>query len=148
MWELSIGKLYKWWRKWSGVKYKIERKRLGKREAVYDTCDAQASGLHGQAQSPEGLKPRQPSPSPKSLSPAEPLHQYFRESLTRQCGTYRLEPGWNQIVAPYEPLLRTASFLLNLLFPFLYLTPDHSLHNYLIYLWIILAFSRGFHKVL
>jgi len=31
------------------------------------------------------------------------LHQYFRESLMRQCGAHRFEPGWDQIATAYEP---------------------------------------------
>jgi len=38
-------------------------------------------------------------------------------------------------------------FLPNLFLPLSYLTPDRSFHAYLIYLWTVLAFSRGFHKV-
>ena len=36
MWEQSIGKLCKQGRKWSGIEYEKEKKKLGKRRAVRD----------------------------------------------------------------------------------------------------------------
>lgn len=33
----------------------------------------------------------------------DPSHQQFGEILVRQCGSYKLDTGWRNIIDPYEP---------------------------------------------
>jgi len=60
--------------------------------------------------------------------------------------------GWPLLVGQFHycqmcQMSRTASFLPNLSFPLLYLTPDRPSPAYLIYLWTVLVFSRDFHTI-